>query len=122
MPLSGEFTHKLNLVRLHSQNCMPESCVWKKKKMLKDLGHFSAIPQRASACWMTYMMDLQWVASDKSMQQNDRRTLFHVIMEIPDSWDINTLMISAGCQKHRRAFFFYGRLLQVLQSKVMDVE
>lgn len=59
------------------------------------------------------------------MQQNDLRTIFHIIMEIPDSWDNNTLMISGGCQKHQHAFFFFlivydrtfnetGRLFQVM--------
>lgn len=45
-------------------------------------------------------------------------------MEIPDSWDNNTLMISGGWQKHQHAFFFFmvydrtsnetGRLFQVM--------
>lgn len=44
-----------------------------------------------------------------TMQQNDLRTIFHIIMEIPDSWDNNTndfrrMSKASTCF----LFFFYG--------------
>lgn len=69
------------------------------------------------------------------MHQNDLRAVFNVIMENPDSWDNDTLMMAAGydrwLSKASTCFLIHtfdgifnetDALFRVLQNKVTDIE
>lgn len=100
------YAHKLNLVLLHSAKCMPECRMFfktaeglasffskstKRTHLLDDVVKHR-LPRAAPTRWSSNSRLLQTI----SMHQNALRTLFHVIMENPDSWDNDTLMMVAG--------------------------
>uniref|UniRef100_UPI0037E77704 zinc finger MYM-type protein 1 n=1 Tax=Semicossyphus pulcher TaxID=241346 RepID=UPI0037E77704 len=139
------YAHKLNLVLLHSAKCMPESRTF--FKTAEGLGAFFSkstkrthllddvvkrrLPRAAPTRWSSNSRLLQTI----SMHQNDLRALFHIIMENPDSWDNDTLMMAAGYDRwlsnastcflltaYERIFNETDALFKVLQNKVMDIE
>lgn len=70
----------------------------------------------------------------KSMHLPDSRAVFRILSENPDSWDNETLMMAAGCDrwlsKTSKCFFLMAyeeifmetdALFIVLQNKVMDI-
>lgn len=139
------YAHKLNLVLLHSAKCMPECRTFfktaeglasffskstKRTHLLDDVVK-RRLPRAAPARWSSNSRLLQTI----SMHQNALRTLFHVIMETPDSWDHDTLMMAAGYDRwlskastcfllmvYEDIFNETDALFRVLQNKMMDIE
>lgn len=138
------YAHKLNLVLMHSAKCMPESRTF--FKTLKGLGTFFSkstkrthylddvvkrrLPRAAPTRWSSNSRLLQTI----SMNLSDLHAVFRIISENPDSWDNETLMMAAGCDrwlsKTSTCFFLMAyegismetdALFKVLQNKVMDI-
>ncbi|XP_032067022.1 zinc finger MYM-type protein 1-like isoform X3 [Thamnophis elegans] len=139
------YAHKLNLVLLHSAKCMPECRTF--FKTAEGLASFFSkstkrthllnddvkcrLPRAAPTRWSFNSRLVQTI----SMHQNDLRALFHVILENPDNWDNDTLMMAAGYDQwlskpstcfllmvYEDIFNETDTLFKVLQNKVMDIE
>ncbi|XP_032067125.1 zinc finger MYM-type protein 1-like [Thamnophis elegans] len=139
------YAHKLNLVLLHSAKCMPESRTFfktaeglasffskstKRTHLLDDVVK-RRLPRAAPTRWSSTSRLVQTI----SMHQNDLRALFHVILENPDNWDNDTLMMAVGydqwLSKPSTCFLLMAYedifnetdiLFKVLQNQVMDIE
>lgn len=139
------YAHKLNLVLLHSAKCIPECHVF--FKTAEGLASFFSKSTKH-----TYLLDdvvkhrlpravpTRWSSNSRlrqtvSMHHNDLRVLFQIILENPDSWDNDTLMMVAGynwwLSKVSTCFLLLAyedifnetdALFRVLQNKVMDIE
>ena len=139
------YAHKLNLVLLHSAKCMPECRTFfktaeglasffskstKRTHLLDDVVK-RRLPRAAPTRWSSNSRLLQTI----SMHHDDLRALFHIIIENPDSWDNDTLMMAAGYDQwlskastcfllmvYEDIFNETNALFRVLQNKVMDIE
>ncbi|XP_061925575.1 zinc finger MYM-type protein 1-like isoform X1 [Entelurus aequoreus] len=139
------YAHKLNLVLLHSAKCMPECRTFfktaeglasffskstKRTHLLDDVVK-RRLPRAAPTRWSSNSRLLQTI----SMHHDDLRSLFHIIIENPDSWDNDTLMMAAGYDQwlskastcfllmvYEYIFNETSALCRVLQNKVMDIE
>ncbi|XP_061775076.1 zinc finger MYM-type protein 1-like isoform X1 [Nerophis ophidion] len=139
------YAHKLNLVLLHSAKCMPECRTF--FKTAEGLASFFSkstkcthflddvvkrrLPRAAPIRWSSNARLLQTI----SMHHDDLRALFHIIIENPDRWDNDTLMMAAGYNQwlsnastcfllmvYEDIFNETNALFRVLQNKVMDIE
>lgn len=138
------YAHKLNLVLSHSAKCMPECRTFfktaeglesffskstKRTRLLDDVVK-RRLPRAAPTRWSYNSRLLQTI----NMHQNDLHALFHVMIENPDSWDNDTLMMAAGYDRwlskastcfllsaYEDIFNETNALFRVLQNKVMDI-
>ncbi|XP_032065573.1 zinc finger MYM-type protein 1-like isoform X2 [Thamnophis elegans] len=139
------YAHKLNLVLFNSAKCMPECRTFfktaeglasffskstKRTHLLDDVVK-RRLPRAAPTRWSSTSRLVQTI----SMHQNDLRTLFHVILENPDNWDNDTLMMAAEYDRwlskpstcfllmaYEDIFNETDTLFRVLQNQVMDIE
>ena len=124
------YAHKMNMVLLHSAKCMPVCRVF--FKTAEGLGAFFNKSTKR-----THLLDdvvkrrlpraapTRWSSNSRlltiSMHQNDLRTLFHIIMENPDSWDNDTLMMAAGYDRwlSKASTCFSSRHMSAFSVKLM---
>ncbi|XP_034043832.1 uncharacterized protein LOC117525960 [Thalassophryne amazonica] len=139
------YAHNLSLVLLHSAKCMPECRTFfktaeglasffskstKRTHLLDDVVK-RRLPRAAPTRWNSNSRLVQTI----SKHQHDLRALFHIIIENSDSWDNDTLMMSAGYDRwlseastcfllmaYEDIFNETNTLFRVLQNKVMDIE
>lgn len=139
------YAHKLNLVLLHSAKCMPECRAFfktaeglaaffsqstKRAHLLDDVVK-RRLPRAAPTRWSSKSRLVQTI----SMHQTDLRVLFHVILENPDSWDNDTLLMAVGYDRwlskastcfllmaYEDIFNETDALYEVLQNKVLNIE
>ncbi|XP_054626012.1 uncharacterized protein LOC129178133 isoform X2 [Dunckerocampus dactyliophorus] len=135
---SHNYAHKMNLVLMHSAECMPETRTF--FKTVEGLGtFFSRSSKRA------HLLDdvlqrrfarpapTEWLLQTIIMHLADLRAVLFIISQTPDCWDIDTQMMAAGYDQwlsktstcflimaYQSIFIETDALFKVLQDKVMD--